>query len=148
MSTEAVLYQGKYFWIDIGVTEVWLITLLKEILYKRDEQWLINFRNEIETMLEANWITGLVQFDSLLNSEDRKKSFKTIVMEANSYLKKLVEVQSDAEFLKVGYKGDYYSAYRPFIIPQIERLYDLIYHPEKIINNGEQYSDEVGWFIA
>lgn len=142
MSTEIAIYKDKSFWIHNFVAETWFAVLSKIILPSTQILWLQEYKKEIDDTLDCRWLTGLVQFDSDINTSEKEEYFKCLILEVNKYLKNRISENKSKDNFIICIDNEEYVVVEKFFVPEMQRLSDFFFDPEAITVNGQQ---SAGW---
>ena len=146
MSTEIVIYKDKSFWIHDFVAETWFAVLSKVILRDTSVPWLQEYKKEIDDMLGCRWLTGLVRFDSDIDTSEKEQLFKSLILEVNEYLKNRISENKEKNNFVILLDSKEYVVVEEFLVPEVKRLTDLFFNPSAITANGYQCAGWDNWF--
>jgi|GEM_PF-6723609 len=146
MSTEIVIYKDKSFWIHDFVAETWFAVLSKVILRDTPVLWLQEYKKEIGDMLGCRWLTGLLQFDSDIDTPEKEQIFKSLILEVNEYLQSRISENKGKKNFVILLDSKEYVVVEEFLVPEVKRLTDLFFNPSAITENGYQCAGWNNWF--
>lgn len=148
MSTEIAIYKDKSFWIHNGIAELWFEVLSEIVLRETQIEWLQAYKKEIDDMRKYRYFTGLVQFDSTIDSIEKESMFRKLVIEVDYYLKKQMILSEDKEVLRLTIDKEQEEHRIPtdILVPELQRLNDLFFDPAAITVNEQQCAGSDGWF--
>lgn len=146
MSTEISIYKGKSFWIHNFVAEAWFAVLSKIVLQDTQVLWLQEYKKEIDDMLDCRWLTGLLQFDSDINTYEKEHLFKSLILEVNEYLQNRISENKGEDNFVIFIDNEEYVVAEKFLVPEMQRLSDLFFDPDAITANEYQCAGWNEWF--
>lgn len=146
MSTEIAIYKDKSFWIHDFVAEAWFAVLSRVILRDTSVSWLQKYKKDIDDMLDCRWLTGLVQFDSDIDTPEKEHLFKNLILEVNEYLQNRVSENKGEDNFVILLENKGYVVAEEFLVPEVKRLTDLFFNPSAITASGYQCAGWDNWF--
>lgn len=146
MSTEIAIYKDKSFWIHDFVAEAWFAVLSKVILRDTSVPWLQEYKKDIDNMLDCRWLTGLLQFDSDIDTPEKEHLFKSLILEVNEYLQSKISENKGKNNFVILLDSKEYVVAEKFLAPEMQRLLDLFFNPSTITANEYQCAGWDNWF--